>query len=90
MPQVDPQERQGDEREVEEDTVEVHEDEGKAVLDAEAAMDGGLSHRAGRRVAEEGLVVGATRVVARAPEADLDPEDEDGRREPGRAGTARR
>ena len=84
QPQVDPEHGQRDEGEVQEEAVRVHEDEGEAVLHAVAAVDGGLAHGTGRRIGEEGLVVGAPEVVAGGPEEDLDPEHQDGRREPGR------
>ena len=81
--EVEPHDGEGDEGQIQEEAVRVHEDEGEAVLHPVAAVDGGLAHGTGWRVSEEGLVVGAAEVVAGGAEEDLHPEDQDGRREPG-------
>ena len=76
---VDPQEEQRDEREVQEEPVEVLEDEREGRLHPVAPVDGRLADGAAGRIGEVEAVVGLAVVVAGGPEAERDPQDEEAR-----------
>jgi hypothetical protein len=75
--QVEPQERERDEREIQKVAMDVLKDERNDGLHRVSAMDRGLAHRATRRVAEVEPVVRLAVVVAGRPEPERDPQDQE-------------